>query len=85
MPNETDIRQSVFTALSDVAPEIESENDIDVNASLRDQVDLDSMDFLNLITDLCQRFETEISEKDYAKLVSFNDFVEYFSTRKPST
>lgn len=86
MPADTELRQAIFSILTDVAPEIESENDFDPNANLRVQVDLDSMDFLNLITSVSEQFKVDIPEKDYAKLVSFNDFVKYViasKTRKP--
>ena len=82
MPTETEARQTLFAILSDIAPEVESESEIDVNANLREQVDLDSMDFLNFITAISVRFKIEIPEKDYVTLVSFNDFVDYL---KPSS
>ena len=49
-----------------------------------DQVDLDSMDFFNFITSLSEHFKIDTPEKDYGKLVSFNDFVEYFSIHERS-
>jgi acyl carrier protein len=82
MTNESEIRRTVFNLLADVAPEIESEDDLDLAANLREQVDLDSMDFLNLITALSERFGVDIPEKDYGQLVCFNDFVQYFAARQ---
>lgn len=75
MPAETATRQTLFSILADIEPEVELESDIDTGARLRKQVDLDSLDFLNFITGVAERFKNEIPEKDYAKLVSFNDFV----------
>ena len=82
MKSAAEIRQTVFEILSDVAPEVESESDIDPTANLREQVDLDSMDFLNLLTEVSERFEIDIPEKDYAILVSFDDFGEYVFQRQ---
>ena len=79
MQNEIEIRQTIFEILTDIAPEVESESDIDPAANLREQVDLDSMDFLNMITSVSERFGVEIPEKDYRKLVSFDDFIAYVS------
>ena len=79
MKSDSEIRHEIFSILSDLAPELESESFLEMNANLRDQVDLDSMDFLNLITGVCERFKINIPEKDYAKLVTFNDFVRYVS------
>ena len=81
MNNAIEIRQTVFEILTDVAPEVESEDDIDSAGNLREQVDLDSMDFLNMLTEVSERFEIDIPEKDYAILVSLNDFVEYVAQR----
>ena len=77
-----EIRQTVFEILTDVAPEVESEDDIDSAGNLREQVDLDSMDFLNMLTEVSERFGIDIPEKDYAILVSLNDFVEYIAARQ---
>lgn len=82
MLTATEIHQTVFEILTDVAPEVESESDIDPADNLREQVDLDSMDFLNMLTEVSERFEIDIPEKDYAILVSLNDFVEYLSQRQ---
>jgi acyl carrier protein len=82
MLTETETRQTLFSILADIAPEVESESDIDLSANLRKQVDLDSMDFLNFITAVSEQFKIEIPEKDYGKLTSFNDFVKYIASTK---
>ena len=71
------IRAAVFEALTDLAPEVESLDEIDSAADLREQVDLDSMDYLNLITALAERFSIEIPETDYRQLYSFDGIVAY--------
>ena len=85
MSIEQDTREIVFELLSDIAPEFESESDLDVTADLRDEVDLDSMDFLNLVTAVAERFGVEIPESCYQQLMSFNDIVNYVEDRRISS
>ena len=50
-----------------IAPEVE-ESELRADVSLREQVDLDSMDWLNVIVGFHERFRVEIPEADHAKL-----------------
>lgn len=79
--DKTEIKTKLIELLSDIAPEIESGDEIDAAENVRDQVDLDSMDFLNFITDVAKAFKVDIPEKDYAQLLSLNDFVAYLSSK----
>ena len=80
--NEIEIRQIVFDILAGIAPELESLSELESDQSLRDQVDLDSMDYLNFLTHISERFDIKISESDYEKLVSLNDFSEFLSANQ---
>ena len=57
-------------------------DDIDDHELLRDQVDLDSMDWLNVIVGLHERFGVDILEADYAKLTTLNVIVNYLAQRQ---
>lgn len=70
----------VVSTLKTVAPELE-ENELVANMPLRDQVDLDSMDWLNFLVGLHERFRIEIPESDYARLRTLNDLLEYLHAR----
>ena len=70
-------RDTIFQLLTQIAPEVESESDFDPSANLREEIDIDSMDFLNLIEGIAAQLSVEVPEKDYRQLVSFNDIVEY--------
>jgi acyl carrier protein len=70
----------VRRALASVAPESESEP-IDPEADFRDQLDIDSMDFLNFVIALHEATGLEIPEKDYPQLASLNGCIEYLSAR----
>lgn len=72
------IRAGVIAVLRDVAPEVEPDQ-LSGARALRQQVDLDSMDWLNVIIGWHQRFGVEIPEADYAKLVTIDAVVAYIA------
>jgi acyl carrier protein len=78
--DEPTIRQTFFAALRAVAPEA-SPGEIAADKPLRDQVDLDSMDFLNFLVRLHEKFGVDVPEADYAQLVTANDFVAYLQRK----
>jgi acyl carrier protein len=51
--------------------------DIEPATPLRQQVDLDSMDWLNFLIGLHQKLGVNIPEADYAKLVTLDDVLDY--------
>jgi acyl carrier protein len=79
--DDTTLRQTVLATLQRIAPEIEPEALLPAKP-LRDQVDLDSMDWLNFLQALHAALGVEIPERDYAKLVTLDDLVAYFGAGK---
>jgi acyl carrier protein len=75
-----DISAAVLAELKRIAPEVE-EGELAPAKPLRDQVDLDSMDWLNFIVALHERFKVEIPESDYARLVTLEQTVAYLGDR----
>jgi acyl carrier protein len=75
-----DVRSTVLEVLSDVAPELEREK-IDPRVELRDQLDLDSMDFLNFVLGLHKAFGVDIPEADYRKIGTLDGCVAYLAAR----
>lgn len=71
---------TALTLLRAIAPELEPEA-LELARPLRQQVDLDSMDWLNFLVSLHERFGVEIAESDYARLISLNDVVDYLQAR----
>ena len=63
-----------------IAPEV-TPGDIVPDEPLRDQVDLDSIDFLNFLVRLHEKLGVDVPEADYAKLVTLTDFVAYLRAR----
>jgi len=72
------IRQQVLAELKRIAPEVE-ESELDDAKLLRDQIDLDSMDWLNFLVALHERTGKEIPESDYAKLATLSQIVDYLA------
>lgn len=73
----------MLAALTRIAPEVDAAT-LRGNEPLRQQVDIDSMDFLNLIIELHRDLGVEIPESDYAELTTLDDMVKYLSARAPA-
>lgn len=78
------IEAVVFAALRRIAPEVEP-SDLDPALELRDQIDIDSMDFLNLVIAVHRETGVDIPEADYPKLVTLGGFVDYLEARVMAT
>jgi acyl carrier protein len=55
------------------------------DAALRDELDIDSMDFLNFVIALHEQLGVDIPEVDYSKLSSINDIVAYLASKLGSS
>jgi acyl carrier protein len=77
---ESEVRQIVHEALSNVAPEVDLDA-IDRAKSLRDQIDIDSVDFLNFVIGLHKELGIEIPDADVPKLGTLNGCVAYLQSR----
>jgi acyl carrier protein len=80
--NAQELRPLVFAELKKIAPEL-SEGDLDPAGLLRDQVDLDSMDWLNFLIAVHQRLGVEIAESDYASLDTLDRICAFVAARNP--
>ncbi len=76
--NQDHLVQTVIDALRDVAPEADAAA-LRLDRNLRDQLDIDSMDFLNFVIALDERTGVDIPERDYPKLTTINACVAYLS------
>ncbi len=75
-----DVRQIVLDIISDIAPD-EDVSNLDDKKSLREQLDLDSMDFLDIVMELRKRHKVEVPQEDYPKLASLASCVAYLSPK----
>ena len=78
--NEQTLRDTVFRTLRTIAPEVDPKTLIP-EEPLRDQVDLDSMDWLNFLVGLHEALKVDIPESDYRRLNTLNDLLGYLRER----
>jgi acyl carrier protein len=81
--NDTDIKARVVEIIRTVAPEVEA-GELRADRPLRDQVDLDSMDWLRVIVGVHEKLRVDIPEADYAKLRTLDDWARYLGPRMPA-
>lgn len=75
-----EIRATVLRILGEIAPEADL-NQLKPDVSFRDQLDIDSMDFLNFVIAVHHRLGVEIPELDYPKLVTLGGAITYLETK----
>ena len=73
-----EIREEVLDILSDIAPD-EDLSQLDDEKRFREQLELDSMDFLDIVMELRKRHRVQIPEDDYLNLASMNSTVAYLT------
>jgi acyl carrier protein len=78
MRTQEQLREVVIGALTEVAPEIDPAA-IDPDTDLAEQLDIDSMDFLNIVVAIHEQTGIEIPERDYPKLSTLADAVTYLA------
>jgi len=77
-----EIRTVVLRSLGEIAPEADPAT-IKPDVGFRDQLDLDSMDFLNFVIALHQALGVDIPEADYPRLATLDGCVEYLARAAP--
>jgi acyl carrier protein len=70
-PTDEEIRRAVEQALHRIAPEADL-SAIAGNADLREEIDLDSMDMLNLFVALHERLKVDIAESEYGRMTTLD-------------
>jgi acyl carrier protein len=78
-----EIRQVVLRALGEIAPEADLTT-LRPDLGLRDQLDIDSMDFLNLAIGINQELHVDIPETEYDRLKTLDDLVSYLAEKSGS-
>jgi len=73
-----ELRETVLRVLGEIAPEADPTT-LKPDVSFRDQLDIDSMDFLNFAIALHEELGVEIPEADYPKLATLDGCVEYLA------
>ena len=78
--NEQDARAAVRAALGQVAPDVELD-DVGGDARLRQDLDLDSLDFLRLVETIDAATGVDIPERDYPAVATVNGLISYLAAR----
>jgi acyl carrier protein len=76
----SEIRAEVLDILSDIAPDEDLTQIVD-DKPFREQLELDSMDFLDIVMELRKRHRIQIPEEDYQHLASLASTVAYLEPR----
>ena len=71
-----EIRQCVVNILEEIAPD-EDLGELKDDVSFREQLELDSMDFLDIVMSLRKRYRIQVPEDDYMELASMESTVNY--------
>jgi acyl carrier protein len=78
--NQADIRRALIEALASVAPEGDYDR-LKPDRPLREQLDIDSYDFLNVVVRLHEQLGVDIPEADYQRLATLDSAVAYLAPR----
>jgi acyl carrier protein len=78
--NEQQARDVLVAALAEVAPEVDPAT-VDPQRDLGEQLEIDSIDFLNLIVAVAERTGIEVPERDYPQMRTVNGAVAYLVGR----
>ena len=73
-----EIRQVIIDILERIAPD-EDLSDLDDSVAFREQMELDSMDFLDIVMELRKLYRVQIPESDYEQLASMDSTVAYLT------
>ncbi len=73
-----DIRQIVLDILANIAPD-EDLSDLQDDVPFREQMELDSMDFLDIVMELRKQHRVQIPEEDYENLTTMASTVNYLT------
>ena len=71
-----EIREEIIDILGDIAPD-EDLGEIQDDVPFREQIELDSMDFLDIVMELRKRHRVQVPEEDYPQLASMQSTVTY--------
>ena len=75
-----EIKQIILDIIEEIAPD-EDISDVKPEVRLRDQLDLDSMDFLDIVMELRKQHGIEVPEEDYAELASLDSSAAYLEPK----
>ncbi|MCC7422196.1 MAG: acyl carrier protein [Planctomycetaceae bacterium] len=82
--NAAEIRQVIINILNRIAPDEDLSN-LDDEKPFREQMELDSMDFLDIVMELRKLYRIEIPEAEYSNLTTMASTVKYLLPKLSAT
>jgi acyl carrier protein len=80
MLTNEEVRSKVLDIIADIALD-DDVTGLKDEVALREQLDLDSMDFLDIVMELKKRHKIEVPQEDYTRLASMQSCVEYLAPK----
>jgi len=75
-----EIKDAIYEIIGDIAPD-EDLGELKEEDVIRDVIELDSMDFLDIVMELRKRYKVEVPEEDYPNLASIKGCVDYLEPK----
>ena len=75
-----EIKTVLLEEIAEIAPEADLAQ-LDEAVDFREELDIDSIGFLNLVIAIGKRLHVEVPEKEYGKIVTLHGAIAYFSDR----
>jgi acyl carrier protein len=80
MVTNAEVRTKVLDIIADIALD-DDVTGINDDVALREQLDLDSMDFLDIVMELKKRHKIEVPQEDYPRLATMQSCVDYLAPK----
>jgi acyl carrier protein len=77
---KNEIHKIILDIIREIAPD-EDVSQVKPEMPLREQLDLDSMDFLDIVMELRKKYNIEVPEADYKRLESLDSCAEYLADK----
>ena len=77
-------REEIIIAIKDILSTIAPDEDVSslkTDVRLREQIELDSMDFLDIVMELRKRYGVQVPEEDYKELATLDGCVSYLGPK----
>ncbi len=75
-----EVKRIVLDIIATVAPDADLST-LKHDVRLRDQLDMDSMDFLDIVMELRKRYKVEVPKEEYPQLATLNSCVQYLAPK----
>jgi acyl carrier protein len=75
-----EVKKIILEIIGEIAPD-EDLSDVKPDVRLRDQLDLDSMDFLDIVMELRKHYGIEVPEAEYQQLASLDSCAAYLGPK----